>query len=181
MHPIFDANGHPIGVVDDCHTPRLSLPPALTHILTPRSRPSLPRERASYHTDTSAVTYRGASARRALQQFSSHESGTHIPYALYGWRPTTCEPSARCRATTQEHHARGGAHPDGLHVPWLIEGDGYRNLRLVHRRATRPTLRPGPVVVLDKLSVHKAASIRQALEARGCSLLFLPPYARLHW
>jgi transposase len=27
------------------------------------------------------------------------------------------------------------------------------------------------------LSVHKAASIRHALEARGCELLFLPPYS----
>ena len=40
-----------------------------------------------------------------------------------------------------------------------------------------PTLRPGQVVVLDNLSVHKAASIRQAIEARHCTLLFLPPYS----
>jgi transposase len=40
-----------------------------------------------------------------------------------------------------------------------------------------PTLRPGQVVVLDNLSVHKAASIRQALQARHCQLLFLPPYS----
>lgn len=40
-----------------------------------------------------------------------------------------------------------------------------------------PTLRPGQIVVLDNLSVHKAASIRQALAARGCHLLFLPPYS----
>jgi transposase len=40
-----------------------------------------------------------------------------------------------------------------------------------------PTLRPGQIVVLDNLSVHKAASIRQAIEARQCHLLFLPPYS----
>jgi transposase len=33
------------------------------------------------------------------------------------------------------------------------------------------------VVVLANLSVHKAASIRQALAARDCELLFLPPYS----
>lgn len=33
------------------------------------------------------------------------------------------------------------------------------------------------MVVLDNLSVHKAASIRLALEARHCTLLFLPPYS----
>ena len=40
-----------------------------------------------------------------------------------------------------------------------------------------PTLRPEQVIVRDSLSVHKAASIRQALAARGCTLLFLPPYS----
>lgn len=40
-----------------------------------------------------------------------------------------------------------------------------------------PTLRPGQVVVLDNLNVHKAATIRAAIEAAGCTLLFLPPYS----
>ncbi len=40
-----------------------------------------------------------------------------------------------------------------------------------------PTLRPGQVVVLDNLSVHKAERIRHAIEARQCRLLFLPPYS----
>jgi transposase len=40
-----------------------------------------------------------------------------------------------------------------------------------------PRLRPGQVVVLDNLSAHKAASIREALAAHGCDLLFLPPYS----
>ncbi len=40
-----------------------------------------------------------------------------------------------------------------------------------------PTLRPGQVVILDNLSVHKAPSIRAAIEARACALLFLPPYS----
>ena len=31
--------------------------------------------------------------------------------------------------------------------------------------------------MLDNLSAHKAASIRQALAARQCELLFLPPYS----
>ena len=40
-----------------------------------------------------------------------------------------------------------------------------------------PTLQPGQSVVLDNLSVHKAERVRQASEARGCRLLFLPPYS----
>ena len=68
--------------------------------------------------------------------------------------------------------------PDGLHVPWLIEGAmDTETFAWYIAEQLGPTLRPGQVVVLDNLSVHKAASIRQALEARGCSLLFLPPYS----
>ena len=68
--------------------------------------------------------------------------------------------------------------PDGLHEPWMIEGamdtatfEWYISERLA------PRLRPGQVLVLDNVSVHKAASIRQVIEARHCTLLFLPPYS----
>jgi transposase len=32
-------------------------------------------------------------------------------------------------------------------------------------------------VVLDNLSSHKGDRVRQLIEGRGCSLLFLPPYS----
>jgi len=40
-----------------------------------------------------------------------------------------------------------------------------------------PALRPGDVVVADNLGSHKIAGVRQAIEARGASLLFLPAYS----
>lgn len=40
-----------------------------------------------------------------------------------------------------------------------------------------PKLRPGDVVVLDNLSVHKVAGLRPRIEARGARLLYLPPYS----
>jgi transposase len=40
-----------------------------------------------------------------------------------------------------------------------------------------PQLRSGDVVVLDNLSAHKTERVRQAIEARGAALLFLPPYS----
>ena len=40
-----------------------------------------------------------------------------------------------------------------------------------------PALVPGQIVVRDNLSVHKGATIRRLIEARGCRLLFLPPYS----
>lgn len=40
-----------------------------------------------------------------------------------------------------------------------------------------PTLRPGQIVILDNLNVHKAPEARRAIEAAGCQLRFLPAYS----
>lgn len=40
-----------------------------------------------------------------------------------------------------------------------------------------PTLRPGDVVVLDNLAVHKQPEVRAAIEHVGARLRFLPPYS----
>lgn len=40
-----------------------------------------------------------------------------------------------------------------------------------------PTLRPGHIVVLDNLSVHKSARARTLIEAAGGHLVFLPTYS----
>jgi transposase len=37
-----------------------------------------------------------------------------------------------------------------------------------------PSLRPGQIVILDNLSIHLGPRVKQAIEARGCQLLFLP-------
>ncbi len=40
-----------------------------------------------------------------------------------------------------------------------------------------PELSPGQVVVLDNLGAHKGERVRELVEARGCSMLFLPAYS----
>jgi transposase len=40
-----------------------------------------------------------------------------------------------------------------------------------------PTLRRGDVVVLDNLAAHKQPEVRNAIEAAGAQLRFLPPYS----
>ena len=40
-----------------------------------------------------------------------------------------------------------------------------------------PVLGPGDIVVLDNLNVHKVAGVREAIEAAGARLLYLPPYS----
>jgi transposase len=40
-----------------------------------------------------------------------------------------------------------------------------------------PTLHPGETVIMDNLSIHKRKKVRELIEAKGCQLLFLPPYS----
>ena len=45
------------------------------------------------------------------------------------------------------------------------------------REVLVPTLSPGDIVVIDNLSSHKSHPVREAIEAAGARLLFLPPYS----
>ena len=120
-------------------------------------------------------------AQRDPQRFVFvDESGTHTSLTrLYAWAPHDQ------RAHGQVPHNWGknttlvaALSPAGLRAPWTMEGaiDTPAFERYV-RDVLGPTLQPGQVVILDNLSVHKAASIRTAIEARGCDRLFLPPYS----
>lgn len=40
-----------------------------------------------------------------------------------------------------------------------------------------PALKPGDIVVMDNLGSHKKSGVREAIEAAGASLLYLPPYS----
>ena len=40
-----------------------------------------------------------------------------------------------------------------------------------------PVLQPGQIVVMDNLSSHKVKGIREAIEAVGAELWYLPPYS----
>ena len=40
-----------------------------------------------------------------------------------------------------------------------------------------PSLQAGQIVVMDNLRAHKGERVRQAIEAKGCQVLFLPGYS----
>jgi transposase len=40
-----------------------------------------------------------------------------------------------------------------------------------------PALQPGDVVIMDNLSAHKVAGVRELIHAAGADLLYLPPYS----
>ncbi len=67
---------------------------------------------------------------------------------------------------------------DGLTAPLVIDGAVNGELFEAYaRQVLAPSLRPGDIVVMDNLSSHKRAGVRQAIEAAGGSVLFLPPYS----
>jgi transposase len=136
---------------------------------------------ASERDEQTRAAWRAAVATRDPEQFVFvDESSTHIALTrLYGWAPH----HQRARGSVPRNHGHNitlvaALTPDGLQVPWLIEGAmTTETFEWYIAEQLGPTLRPGQVVVLDNLSVHKAARIRHALQARGCELLFLPPYS----
>jgi transposase len=67
----------------------------------------------------------------------------------------------------------GGLLTSG-HVEGAIDGELFQ---LFVDRALVPRLWPGAVVVIDNLTIHKAARVREAIEAVGARLIYLPPYS----
>lgn len=55
-----------------------------------------------------------------------------------------------------------------------MDGDTFR---AYVEQILAPTLRPGDIVIMDNLPAHKVAGVREAIEARGARLLYLPPYS----
>jgi transposase len=66
----------------------------------------------------------------------------------------------------------------GVQAMMTIDGaaDGAVFRRFIEQ-VLAPTLRAGDIVVMDNLSAHKAEGVREAIEARGARLLYLPPYS----
>lgn len=68
--------------------------------------------------------------------------------------------------------------PDGLTATatrlGAFDGPGFA---AYVRDVLCPVLRPGQTIVLDNLGAHKSVAVREAIEATGCTVLFLPPYS----
>jgi len=71
-----------------------------------------------------------------------------------------------------------GLRLEGPCAPWLFGGamNGEMFLAWV-QQGLAPTRRLGDVVILDNLATHKIRGVREALEAVGARLLYLPPYS----
>lgn len=91
-----------------------------------------------------------------------------------GERLVAAVPHGRWRITTFV----GALRAEGFTAPLVLDGaiDGRAFLAYV-RQVLAPTLRPGDLLVMDNLSSHKVPGVREAVEAAGAALLYLPPYS----
>ena len=71
-----------------------------------------------------------------------------------------------------------GLRLDGLTAPLVLDGpmNGRSFLAYVEQMLV-PTLARGDIVVMDNLPAHKVGGVRDAIEAAGATLLYLPPYS----
>jgi transposase len=89
----------------------------------------------------------------------------------------------RCRASVPFGHWKtttliAALRVDRIDAPMTIDGalDGRSFLAYVEQ-VLAPTLRAGEIVVLDNVSTHKVGGVREAIEAKGAKVLYLPPYS----
>ena len=89
----------------------------------------------------------------------------------------------RCRAAVPHGHWKtttftGALRLSGMTAPMVLDGamSGAAFLAYVEQVLV-PTLKPGDIVVMDNLPAHKARGVRQAIEAAGATLRYLPPYS----
>jgi transposase len=136
---------------------------------------------ASERDEEARTAWREAAAQRDPEQLVCvDESGTNSSLTrLSGWAPH----DHRATGSVPRNHGKNttlvaALAPDGLHEPWMIEGAmETESFACYITEQLAPTLRPGQIVVLENVRVHKAERIRQAIEACHCQLLFLPPYS----
>ena len=71
-----------------------------------------------------------------------------------------------------------GLRATGLTAPLVVDGAMNGDIfRTYVEQVLAPTLAPGDIVILDNLGSHKVAGVREAIEARDASLVYLPPYS----
>lgn len=89
----------------------------------------------------------------------------------------------RCRAPVPHGHWKtttfvGALRLDGMTAPMILDGPMHGQAFIAYvEQVLIPTLNPGDVVVMDNLPAHKPVAVREAIEAAGAELLYLPPYS----
>ena len=108
------------------------------------------------------------------------ESGCNLALTpRYGWAPRGERPVAQApRNRGPNTTVLAALTTEGLQATMTIEGATNTEVFLTYLdKVLCPSLRAGQTVVMDNLNVHRAATVRQRIEARDCQLAFLPGYS----
>lgn len=133
---------------------------------------------------------RSASKRRIWHRIVTHlaaerfifldESGTNLRLARrYGRAPR----GERCPGTAPRNYPTNltliaSCTTTGIGPSMLLDGAvNSPAFQLYIERILVPALRPGQIVVMDNLNVHKQAAVRAAIRRAGCHPLYLPSYS----
>jgi len=66
----------------------------------------------------------------------------------------------------------------GITAPLVVDGAMNGDVfRAYVEQHLAPALKPKDIVILDNLASHKVNGVRQAIEAVGAQLVYLPPYS----
>ena len=94
--------------------------------------------------------------------------------SLRGQRAIDKQPWGHWKTTTLTF----GLRCDRLVAPFVLDGAMNRDAFEAYvEQLLAPTLSEGDCVIMDNLSAHKSDRTREAIEARGAKLVFLPPYS----
>jgi len=71
-----------------------------------------------------------------------------------------------------------GLRLEGWTAPLVVDGAiNGATFKAYVEQSLAPSLRAGDVVVMDNVSSHKVAGVRQAIEQAGAQVRYLPPYS----
>jgi transposase len=115
--------------------------------------------------------------------FLDETSATTAMTRLSGWGPKgqrlvdeggPGHPQGHWKTTTFV----AGLRASGIIAPFVLDGPMTGDaFRIYVEQVLAPELEPGDAVVMDNLSTHKVAGVREAIWAAGASLLYLPSYS----
>jgi transposase len=143
-----------------------------TLVAAEQNRPDVAEKRARWHEQLAAEQLTGL--------VFVDESGANTQMtrwrgrALGGQRLVACIPHGSYQTST----LIAGLRLEGPCAPWLFEGpmNGEMFLAWVAEGLV-PALRAGDLVILDNLATHKIRGVREAIQAAGARLVYLPPYS----
>ena len=137
-----------------------------------QQRPDVAEQRAQWHGQLSAVP--------GTRLLFVDESGANTKMARRGGR-TAIGQRLVCHIPFGRYETQtliAAVRLDGVRAPWVFSGamNGEMFLAWV-RQGLVPTLQPEDWVIMDNLATHKVVGVREAIEAVGAHLLYLPPYS----